>query len=31
MINTGEKKNLIDAAFQMVCWLLENEYIKKGK
>lgn len=24
MINTGEKENLIDAAFKMVCWLLEN-------
>ena len=24
MINTGEKENLIDAAFQMVCWLKEN-------
>ena len=22
--------NPIDAAFEMVCWLLENEYIKKG-
>lgn len=21
----------IDAAFQMVCWLLENDYIKKGE
>lgn len=24
MINTGEKENLIDAAFQMICWLKEN-------
>ena len=24
MINTGEKENLIDAVFQMVCWLKEN-------
>ena len=31
MINTGEKENLFDAAFQMVCWLLENEYIKEGE
>lgn len=27
MINTGEKENLIDAAFQMICWLKENEKI----
>ena len=27
MINTGEKENLIDAVFQMVCWLKENEKI----
>lgn len=27
MINTGEKENLIDAAFEMVCWLLENKKI----
>ena len=25
MINTGEKENLIDTAFEMVCWLLENK------
>jgi len=25
MINTGEKENLIDAAFQMICWLKENK------
>ena len=31
MINTGEKENLIDAVFQMVWWLLENGYIKKGE
>jgi len=24
MINTGEKEDLIDAAFQMICWLKEN-------
>ena len=24
MVNTGEKENLIDAAFQMVIWLKEN-------
>ena len=27
MINTGEKENLIDAAFQMICWLKENKKI----
>jgi hypothetical protein len=27
MINTGEKENLIDAVFQMVIWLKENEKI----
>lgn len=31
MINTGEKENLIDAALDMVCWLLKNKYVKKGK
>lgn len=25
------KENLLDAAFEMVCWLLENNYIKKGE
>lgn len=24
MINTGEKEDLIDAVFQMICWLKEN-------
>lgn len=24
MINTGEKEELIDAVFQMICWLKEN-------
>lgn len=24
MINTGEKEELLDAAFEMVCWLKEN-------
>jgi hypothetical protein len=24
MINSGEKENLIDPAFEMVCWLKEN-------
>ena len=24
MVDTGEKENLIDAAFQMICWLKEN-------
>lgn len=24
MINTGEKENLIDAAFEMICWLKED-------
>ena len=27
MINTGEKENLIDAVFQMICWLKENKKI----
>lgn len=27
MINTGEKENLIDAAFQMICCLKENKLI----
>lgn len=27
MVNTGEKDNLIDAAFEMVVWLKENEKI----
>ena len=27
MVNTGEKENLIDAAFQMICWLKENKKI----
>jgi len=27
MINTGEKEELLDSAFQMVCWLLENKKI----
>ena len=27
MINTGEKEDLLDAVFQMVCWLLENKKI----
>lgn len=27
MINSGEKEELIDAAFQMVVWLLENKKI----
>jgi len=27
MVNTGEKENLIDAAFQMVVWLKENNKI----
>ena len=24
MINTGEKEDLLDAVFQMICWLKEN-------
>lgn len=28
---TGWYDNPIDAAFEMVCWLLENGYIKKGE
>ena len=27
MINSGEKEDLLDAVFQMVCWLLENKKI----
>ena len=27
MINTGEKESLLDAAFEMVCWLKENNKI----
>ena len=27
MINTGEKEDLLDAAFEMVCWLKENKKI----
>ena len=27
MINTGEKEELLDAAFEMVCWLKENNKI----
>lgn len=27
MINTGEKEELLDAAFDMICWLKENEKI----
>lgn len=29
--NSGECNAVIDAAFEMVCWLLENGYIKKVK
>ena len=25
------KENFVDAAFEMICWLLENGYIKKGE
>lgn len=25
------KENLLDAVFEMVCWLLKNGYIKKGE
>ena len=31
MINTAERENLINAVLDMVCWLLKNDYIKKGK
>lgn len=31
MINTGEKESLCDVAFDIICWLLENGYIKKGE
>jgi hypothetical protein len=27
MINTSECENFVDAAFEMVCWLKENEKI----
>lgn len=27
MINTGQKEELLDAAFEMVCWLKENKKI----
>ena len=27
MINTGEKEDLIDAAFQMICWLKEQNLL----
>lgn len=27
MINTGEKEDLLDAAFEMICWLKENKKI----
>ena len=27
MINTGEKEELLDAAFEMIVWLLENKKI----
>lgn len=27
MINTGEHEEMIDAVFEMVCWLLENKKI----
>lgn len=27
----SKNKDLFDAAFEMVCWLLENGYIKKSK
>lgn len=27
MINTGQKEELLDAAFQMICWLKENNKI----
>ena len=27
---TDDYENAVDAAYEMVCWLLENGYIKKG-
>ena len=27
MVDTGEKEDLLDAVFQMICWLLENNKI----
>ena len=29
MINTGQKEELIDAAFEMICWLKENNPYKE--
>lgn len=31
MINITESKELIDAAYKMLCWCIENGYIKVGK
>lgn len=27
MINTGEKESLLDASFEMICWLKKEKYI----
>jgi len=31
MINITESKELIDAAYDMLCWCIENGYVKVGK
>lgn len=31
MINITESKELIDAAYNMLCWCIENGYVKVGK
>lgn len=31
MINITESKELIDAAYEMLCWCIENGYVKVGK
>ena len=31
MINITESQELIDAAYEMLCWCIENGYVKVGK
>ena len=31
MIKITESKELIDAAYEMLCWCIENGYVKVGK
>lgn len=31
IINITESKELIDAAYDMLCWCIENRYVKVGK